>query len=707
MKNIRSYKRLLCLCIAVAIMFTVFPITSFSHDSEVLSPDTDNKEGDRSEDITASENKEDEAISNTVEYTAEKDGISESVLYSESEDTSILENGVYAISKNNTTSYFHCNTVNGGTYVPQGIFSSPPLSEATRHAIFKIIYRAYTDDYIIRSMVNNEVIIYANVGYNSPLSIKMHNTNDASIPVDKAWKIIEVSSGVYTISCDINGTTYYMSMPASGNLQLTTNGNSDEAKWNFHKYTGETFRGWGMIGEWPEHIENGSSATIEAYIYSTVIRENSAWFRKSSVDPEVATVTQSTSDMTRMTITPKYGGNTKIQIEANTGSAIFGYHYLMSGWDIGSFFIKNKHSSEYLTQTGGISESYLSLTGLPNGTDKEYTLWNMMYWSQGYYKIVQDFVGDCMYGDSPVSSDLEGKPYANEAYQKNLWKFIPQPDGSFKIQSYYHERNNPNHYVSLDNVVTRNVRSLANTGNKQLWYIEPLRFNINVLFDQAFIDRHSGIGYLDVLNDIFGENPEGKTIESNMLDRLGYHATVSYVSKMYDPYLSYPYLKNCNLLEGSDIYHKCNNSNSSEPFNCDNSTTTDQLSDCHAGYHHKNVNWILDEISSSERIVSTNARLLFSGLDCCSISYGVHATSYGRAWSAKTKCLVLSTSSNIRRTTQHELSHILGSIDCGGDDNGDCITGDGQTEDPIINNMVLCNDCLITMKLLKYTFYNH
>ena len=48
----------------------------------------------------------------------------------------------------------------------------------------------------------------------------------------------------------------------------------------------------GQIGEWPEHIENGSSATIEAYIYSTVIGENRAWFRSTAVDPDVATASR-------------------------------------------------------------------------------------------------------------------------------------------------------------------------------------------------------------------------------------------------------------------------------------------------------------------------------------------------------------------------------------------------------------------------------
>ncbi len=249
-----------------------------------------------------------------------------------------IQQGVYALSMQNTTSYARCNTVNGGTYLSQQTFSTPPASESNRHAMFKIAYRAATDDYVLRNMVNNEVVIYANVGYNAPLSIKLKDTSDSAVPSEKAWKITATNDGFYNISCKISGTTYYMYMPSSGNLELTTNKTLSGAKWNFHKYTGETFRGWGQIDEWPEHIVNGSSATIEAYIYSTVINENRAWFSKTSVDPDVATATRP-SYSAQLTITPKYGGNTKIQIEANVGSAVFGYHYLMSGWDNGCFFL--------------------------------------------------------------------------------------------------------------------------------------------------------------------------------------------------------------------------------------------------------------------------------------------------------------------------------------------------------------------------------
>ena len=624
---------------------------------------------------------------------------------------SILQQGVYALAKQDTASFACCNTITGNTYLTQQTFAAPPASETERYAMFKIIYRSLTNDYVIRSMTNNEVVIYADAGYNAPRSIRMQNFNDSDIPAEKAWKFTATADGFYYIFCILNGTTYYMYMPSSGNLGLTTNSASSGTKWSFKQYTGQTFRGWGQMGTWPEHIENGSSVTIEAYIYSTVIGENRAWFRNGSVDPDVATATR-LSYTAQMTITPKYGGNTKIQIEANTGTAVFGYHYLMSGWDTGSFFIQNVYSSEYLSELGGLSDSELRLTGFPNGSDKEYTLWNMEYWADGYYKIVQDIVGDCIYGNNQTTSNLCGKPWGDAVWQQTLWKFIPQSDGTVKIQSQYHAINNPNNYVSLDNTTTKNIRSLANTGDKQLWIVKPLRYRIRVLYDQAFVDLHSVAGYMSVLESVFAVNPEGKTIMSNLLDRIGAHAYIEYGSTLDDTYLSYPYIQNCSLLSSSSVDHICNNEYSSMPYNCNSTSTTNQLENCQAGYHHKNGNRMLDEMQSISRVNSTSGRVLFTGFKCCNIYNGtIHTPAafdvLGWALGGSTKCLVMANSNNLRKTAQHELVHILGGQDCGGSGASDCIMGNNQGDNYVINNMVLCESCITSIKALKYSFYQH
>lgn len=572
---------------------------------------------------------------------------------------------------------------------------------------------------MIRNMVNNEIVIYANPSYNAPLTINPKEAYDSAIPSEQAWKITSTSDGYYNISCTLNGITYYMFRPDSGNLQLTTNKNLTGSKWKFHKYTGATFRGWGKVGEWPEHIENGSSATIEAYIYSTVIGENRAWFRLTSVDSDVATV-ERLQYASQMMITPKYGGNTKIQIEANIGTALFGYHYIMSGWDTGSFFIQNKSSSEYLTMQGGTSGETMRLTGLPSGTGKEYTLWNMVYWSQGYYKIVQDVVGDCMYGNSPTEYDIEGRPWADQTWQQILWKFIPQSDGSYKIQSYYNVANNPDYFVSLDNTTTKNIRSMSGTGNKQLWNITPLQFNVQILYDQAFIDRHSDVGYMNVLTHMFGENSIGYSLEQAMLDQLGMRLKVSYLSTSFQ---SYPYAQGCQ--NSSDIDAFCyNHSASSSGYTCGTMGQSTEWSDCKNGLHHKRWDNFDNNLPSSSNYIP----MLFTGHRDCSAESDDNTHTHGDAnplgFANRIggSCVVILNSDSVSsqgdggaRLRLHEIAHILSALDDTDDFpdassdayREDCVMGYKRFEASARTNLIVCLHCQAIIKPNKYKFYAH
>lgn len=614
-----------------------------------------------------------------------------------------IQQGVYALSMQNTTSYARCNTVNGGTYLSQQTFSTPPASESNRHAMFKIAYRAATDDYVLRNMVNNEVVIYANVGYNAPLSIKLKDTSDSAVPSEKAWKITATNDGFYNISCKISGTTYYMYMPSSGNLELTTNKTLSGAKWNFHKYTGETFRGWGQIDEWPEHIVNGSSATIEAYIYSTVINENRAWFSKTSVDPDVATATRP-SYSAQLTITPKYGGNTKIQIEANVGSAVFGYHYLMSGWDNGCFFIRNLHSSNYLTVSETSEDADVTLTALPNGSKKEYTLWNFVHWSGEYYWINQDITGETIHGNNNTSSNLTMQPYAGSAYIQNLWRFIPQSDGTVKIQSYYHAINNPDNYMSLHEVLwVKKIRSLANTGDKQLWVIQPLIFNLNVYYDQALKDFSQSLGmspkaYIDtiMLTNTTGAS-DYQNIPDAFLNCFGIHLKYNLVNSVY---ASYPYQRNC--VKKDDPLSICHY--------CDKPTghVESLIQDCQAGNHHKECNNI--RLSTPEQPKKIFGSLLVCGHKTCSVSNGTHIdfdNNIGGGWGSNADVFPIKFSNPrdyncIKRVVYHELLHMFTvTHHYNASSVQDCVHGNNRFDADVERRLSTCPECKAKVNGIK------
>ena len=696
--------KLFSLLLIIVTLFSLTSVSSIAKESgEELIPDS-----------PATNNSE---LAHDNSDNAKKDPLPKHEISKASTDS--IQSGVYAISQQNTKTYARCYTVEGGTYMSRQTFSSPPASEAQRHAMFKIIYRSTTDDYVIRSLVNSEVIIYCSIADYGPISAKMEGANDSDIPPERAWKITATADGFYNISRTSNGTTYYMYMPESGSLRLTTDKNLSGSKWSFSKYTGPIIRGWGKIGEWPDHIVNGTSATITAYIYSTVIGENRAWFRPSSVNPDVATANR-LSYTAQMTITPKYGGNTKIQIEANVGSAIFGYDYLLSGWDTGSFLIKNAYTSEFLTELGGVTDSELRLTGLPNGNDKEYTSWNMYHYSGGYYKIVQDIVGDCIYGPHSATSNIKGKDY--NIWQETLWKFVPQSNGTLKIQSQYNANNNPDNYMSLDNTTTKNIRSLATTGSKQSWYITPIKFNVNILYDEAFIDKHASVGHDTVLNHVFGNNSANTSIQKALFDQLGIRFTINITSTTNNPFSSYPYEQGCLKCSYRDALCE-NHSQNSNSYTCNTTGQSTLSGDCANGLHHKRWNIFSRNLSSS----STFVPILFTGHKGCEVSNGKHVSANVAGYAVGSRIVILSqggvasTGNESARLLMHEITHILGvrdnvqeytnesspDYDPTQEYRMNCIMGFNRRSSTIQENLTICSYCQNVAKQHKYSFYQH
>ncbi len=71
------------------------------------------------------------------------------------------------------------------------------------------------------------------------------------------------------------------------------------------------------------------------------------------------------------------------------------------------------------------------------------------------------------------------------------------------------------------------------------------------------------------------------------------------------------------------------------------------------------------------------------------------------------KRIIHTNNADIRRIAQHELTHILGAPDCGEVSDDPCIMGEQQTQNSIVNNMILCDHCVRAIKELKSSFYKH
>ncbi len=216
-----------------------------------------------------------------------------------------IPNGVYAIEKANTDVYVKNNTLDELAWVFQEPFASPPTSESDRDYMFKIAYRAATDDYVIRSMSNNEIIIYPSLGSNNApvagrITVSGNPATDSNLPTTRTWKMTATSDGYDYIWYKEGGTTYYMRSTSDEGggpiLGFTTNPNDTGTKWYFHKYTGDPIDGIGRYN-FERYLNVGDTYTHRAYMYSSTIGRNGP-VTYSSADNSIISVTSSSGVVT-------------------------------------------------------------------------------------------------------------------------------------------------------------------------------------------------------------------------------------------------------------------------------------------------------------------------------------------------------------------------------------------------------------------------
>lgn len=284
-----------------------------------------------------------------------------------------IEDGVYALRKPNTTSYMNSSSTGGGTYVTQATYSLPPSSEATRAGMFKISYRAATNDYVIRNMANNEIIVYANPGYSTgyPLTLKQSGVSDAGMSTNYTWNITKSSDGYYYISYTTGGITYYMYMPSTGYLHLTTNINTNGTKWDLCK-SYASFKNI-VLGERSQIVNTGSTNLsalgTPTVFYSTTIDQNSAGSASYSVSSPSGTVSLATINSSGILNATKPG---RVVVTVNFSSVGISKTIDM--------YINPTSGNYYLIQNN-------STCGFLNGSVQDYT-GDDAYNSYNFYELI-------------------------------------------------------------------------------------------------------------------------------------------------------------------------------------------------------------------------------------------------------------------------------------------------------------------------------
>lgn len=151
-----------------------------------------------------------------------------------------LGQGVYAVSNAGTNKYLKSYINQDLSWLLQDTsHTSAPVASTNLENLFKISYRPGYDDYIIRSMIDNSLIIYPSVENNAPIASRM-STSDEDLTKNYGWKLISVGS-YYHIACTRAGITYYAKSVSDNDeaaIKFTTNPNEEGTKWHFTHYTG-------------------------------------------------------------------------------------------------------------------------------------------------------------------------------------------------------------------------------------------------------------------------------------------------------------------------------------------------------------------------------------------------------------------------------------------------------------------------------------
>lgn len=187
-----------------------------------------------------------------------------------------LAQGVYAIKRSDANYYFKTYLLNGLSWVLQDTtsYTSPPVTSSHWENLIKIAYRPNTDDYVIRSMLDNMTVIYPSIANNAPVAGRRTESN-SGLSSSYTWDI-EYVDGYYYISHTANGTKYYIRSANTwndGKLVLTTNANDSGTKWSFHQYTGNPVETV-SVKDFDNSIYVGDAVTYRACSRSTRVDLN-------------------------------------------------------------------------------------------------------------------------------------------------------------------------------------------------------------------------------------------------------------------------------------------------------------------------------------------------------------------------------------------------------------------------------------------------
>ena len=433
----------------------------------------------------------------------------------EEETTTRLSDGVYAIENFIYPGIWMDATASSsaGAALRQSSYTESPLVSFTRSALFKIRYVSETNSYIIRLMTNNLLSIEKNSNYFYTTSISPYDKDHEDKVSALETFTITYSNGGYIIS-PYNNQAY--AICSNGSVAGDSNGSAaylryqlkstagNNAKWKFHKYTGAHKNGtilyytssWKSVG-----IPVGTTGTMSCKTWTTKIGANTP-YKRVAADSSAMISTSFNFDTNKMSFEALSPGKAKIYsmiLEGTSEPSKFtAYSYFQVIPREGTCLIRNIVSEKFIDIEGHTVEENAIIQQFKYG-DADWLRWCIEHVSggQGYVRIKSKYSNKYIGVDSTDTTVIKQTSAQNDY---TLWKFERTASGNIKLVC---KAIGETKALSIPSSTSGNGANLTMATYTEddtfvdEWILIKNRLNIEITFDQGYIERHRQPGESD------------------------------------------------------------------------------------------------------------------------------------------------------------------------------------------------------------------
>lgn len=453
------------------------------------------------------------------------------------------------------------------------------------------------------------------------------------------WKLGRGSAGGYKL---LSAGNTSRSLSQSGtNAVLSAESGSTGQNWIFESAAAPS--GILIYNAPPSWLAPEESSKVVVAVYSPY--SNNQTVTWSTGDSSVAAVSSTG------VLTGKGPGSTTLTLGPNSAHRIGNKQFTINVTAVanGRYYIQNRYYDSLLQPDDG-GASHMEQFSADGQADQK---WYLERYDEDCYRIRN--LGSNLYLTSPNTAAQDEAivqaEYSAAAAERQLWRFVPTTEGSYKIQSRAMEENAlvmaigwalmPSSGV---NVEQRQYTADTDYGDE--WRITPYhhRLNLEVYVDQAYKTR-----YPEYQQRIL-ENLTG--VQEKVLEAFGIYVDFT------DPIDYWSLGDECDSLSGGDYNSPCTHGI------CENSSydldgTADKTT------HHKNIYNILYNTPVPD--LSQTARIVFSGHTICAVTSQGHEydSIKGVCLVNKGLCIIANHDGKVAesRTTLHEIMHWYGAPD--------------------------------------------